>query len=213
MSMARVRITHVENFKVFAPGARPSFAVAQNRASAVDLEDLVGRLLREELVGIDPLEREQIWHRMWELDRTEEFPIWLIGLVDNALWDLAGRLYGSPTWEVLGGFRREIPAYASTSTFASVGEYLEVVTQCMELGYPAIQLPPWGDARRDAALCAAVRERVGASFPLMYDGSAAFDLADAVYVGDALSEAHYLWYEEPMPQYGAGFLARSRKHP
>ena len=119
--MARVRITHVENFKVFAPGARPSFAwreglrggpvdglvgvlclrtdegvagvaVAQNRASAVDLEDLVGRLLREELVGIDPLEREQIWHRMWELDRTEEFPIWLIGLVDNALWDLAGRL-------------------------------------------------------------------------------------------------------------------------
>ena len=128
--MARVRITHVENFKVFAPGARPSFAwreglrggpvdglvgvlclrtdegvagvaVAQNRASAVDLEDLVGRLLREEVVGIDPLEREQIWHRMWELDRTEEFPIWLIGLVDNALWDLAGRLYGSPTWEVL----------------------------------------------------------------------------------------------------------------
>ena len=85
--MARVRITHVENFKVFAPAARPSFAwreglrggpvdglvgvlclrtdegvagvaVAQNRASAVDLEDLVGRLLREELVGIDPLERE-----------------------------------------------------------------------------------------------------------------------------------------------------------
>jgi L-alanine-DL-glutamate epimerase-like enolase superfamily enzyme len=165
------------------------------------LEDLVGRLLREELVGTDPLEREQIWHRMWELDRTEEFPIWLIGLVDNALWDLAGRLYGSPTWEVLGGYRREIPAYASTSTFASVGEYLEVVAQCMELGYPAIKLHAWGDARRDAALCAAVRERVGASFPLMYDGSAAFDLADAVYVGDALSEAHYLWYEEPMREF------------
>jgi L-alanine-DL-glutamate epimerase-like enolase superfamily enzyme len=228
--MARVRITHVETFKVFAPGARPNFAwreglrggpadglvavlrlhtdegvagvaVAQNRASAVVVEDLVGRLLREELVGTDPLERERIWHRMWELDRTEEFPIWLIGLVDSALWDLAGRLYDSPTWEVLGGFRREILAYASTSTFASVGEYLEVVTQCMELGYPAIKLHAWGDARRDAALCAAVREHVGAGFPLMYDGSAAFDLADAVYVGDALSEAHYLWYEEPMREF------------
>ncbi|MFZ2056083.1 MAG: enolase C-terminal domain-like protein [Acidimicrobiales bacterium] len=228
--MTRVRITHVESFNVFAPGARPSFAwreglrggpadglvavlrlhtdegvagvaVTQNRASAVVLEDLVGRLLREELVGTDPLERERIWHRMWELDRTEEFPVWLIGLVDSALWDLAGRLYGLPTWELIGGFRREIPAYASTSTFASVGEYLEVVTQCIELGYPAIKLHAWGDARRDAALCAAVREHVGAGFPLMYDGSAAFDLADAVYVGDALSEAHYLWYEEPMREF------------
>ena len=205
--MTRVRITQVESFSVLAPGARPSFAwrdglrggpvdgrvgvlclrtdegvagvaVAQNRASAVVLDDLVERLLREELVGTDPLERERIWHRIWELDRTEEFPIWLIGLVDDALWDLAGRLYGSPTWEVLGGFRREIPAYASTSTFASVGEYLEVVTQCIELGYPAIKLHAWGDARRDADLCAAVREHVGARFPLMYDGSAGFDLAD-----------------------------------
>jgi L-alanine-DL-glutamate epimerase-like enolase superfamily enzyme len=228
--MARVRITHVESFKVFAPGARPNFAwreglrggpadglvavlrlrtdqgvagvaATQYRGSAVVFEDLVGRVLREELVGTDPLERERIWHRLWELDRTEEFPIWLIGLVDCALWDLAGRLYGSPTWEVLGGFRREIPAYASTSTFASVGEYLEVVTQCIELGYPAIKLHAWGDARRDAALCAAVREHVGATFPLMYDGSAGFDLADAVYVGDALSEAHYLWYEEPMREF------------
>ena len=183
--MARVRITHVESFKVFAPGVRPNFAwreglrggpvdglvavlclrtddgvagvaATQYRGSALVFEDLVGRVLREELVGTDPLERERIWHRMWELDRTEEFPIWLIGLVDCALWDLAGRLYGSPTWEVLGGFRREIPAYASTSTFASVGEYLEVVTQCIELGYPAIKLHAWGDARRDAALCAAV---------------------------------------------------------
>ena len=93
------------------------------------------------------------------------------------------------------------PAYASTSTFASVGEYLDVVTQCIELGYPAIKVHAWGDARRDAALCTAVREHVGASFPLMYDGSAAFDLADAVYVGDALSEAHYLWYEEPMREF------------
>ena len=32
----------------------------------------------------------------------------------------------------------------------------------------------------------------------MYDGSAAFDLADAVYLGHALGDAGYRWYEEPM---------------
>ena len=35
----------------------------------------------------------------------------------------------------------------------------------------------------------------------MYDGSAGFDLPSAVYLGDALSEAKYLWYEEPMREF------------
>jgi L-alanine-DL-glutamate epimerase-like enolase superfamily enzyme len=35
----------------------------------------------------------------------------------------------------------------------------------------------------------------------MYDGSAAFDLQDAVYLGHALDEANYLWYEEPMREF------------
>lgn len=35
----------------------------------------------------------------------------------------------------------------------------------------------------------------------MYDGSAGFDLADAVYVGRALAEADYTWYEEPMREF------------
>jgi multiple sugar transport system permease protein len=55
---------------------------------------------------------------VWELDRIHELPLPTLGLVDTALWDLAGRLQGLPTWRVLGGYRTEIPAYASTSTFA-----------------------------------------------------------------------------------------------
>jgi L-alanine-DL-glutamate epimerase-like enolase superfamily enzyme len=35
----------------------------------------------------------------------------------------------------------------------------------------------------------------------MYDGSAGFDLVDAMYVGEALSEAKYLWFEEPMREF------------
>jgi L-alanine-DL-glutamate epimerase-like enolase superfamily enzyme len=225
-----VRITQVEAFNVFAPGANPPFiwrdglrgsppdrevgvirlrtdegvdgvAIAPRRGSAPVVADVVDHVLRNELIGADPLQREWLWHRMWELDRTEEFPLWLFGLVDTALWDLAGRYYGAPTWEVIGGFRREIPAYASTTTFSSIAEYLDVTTQCIELGYPALKLHAWGDPRRDAELCTAVREHVGDDFPLIYDGSAGFDLPDAVYVGDALAAAGYLWYEEPIREF------------
>lgn len=225
-----MRITSVESFNVFSPGAQPAFAwreglpggpgdsyvsvlrigtdegvegvaLAPRPGSGVVVAELLDRVLRDELLGADPLQREWLWHRMWELDRVHEFPINVLGLVDTALWDLAGRLYNAPTWEVLGGYRREIEACASTSTFASQEEYLEVATQCIELGYPAIKVHAWGDARKDAALCVALREHVGDDYPLMYDGSAGFDLVDAIYVGDALSDAKYLWYEEPMREF------------
>jgi L-alanine-DL-glutamate epimerase-like enolase superfamily enzyme len=136
----------------------------------------------------------------------------MLGVVDVALWDLAGRAAGMPVWQVLGGFRTKIPAYASTVTFGSVEEYLDVADQCLALGYPAIKLHAWGDARRDAALCDALREHLGDAVPLMYDGSAGFDLPDAIYLGRVLSDAGYLWYEEPMREFSVTaykWLARS----
>src|SRR5579872_5907994 len=225
-----MRITHLESYSVPIPGATPPFAcrrglrggppdgeggvlrigtdegvegvaLAPRRGAGKILGDIVDRVLRDELIGADPLQREWLWHRLWELDRTEELPLYILGLVDTALWDVAGRVAGQPTWQLLGGFRRSIPAYASTATFATLEGYLDVATQCLELGYPAIKLHAWGDARDDARLCLALRAHVGPEIPLMYDGSAAFDLPDAVYLGDALAEANYLWYEEPIREF------------
>src|SRR4051812_9518791 len=165
------------------------------------LAEIVDRVLREELVGERADRREWLWHRLWELDRTEEFPIWLFGVVDVALWDLEARSFDVPVHRLLGTYRESIPAYASTTTFSTVEEYLEVIDQCLELGYTAIKLHAWGDARADADLCQRVRGHVGTGVDLMYDGSAGFDLPAAEYVGRALAEAGYRWYEEPMLEF------------
>jgi L-alanine-DL-glutamate epimerase-like enolase superfamily enzyme len=225
-----MKITHVECHPIRVPAADPPFqwrnglggspaagdgavlrigtdegaegvAVFARPGASVMLADLVERVFREELVGQDPLQREWLWHRVWELDRIEELPLPALGLIDIALWDLAGRLYNEPVWQLLGGFRTAIPAYASTSTFATTEEFLDVADQCLALGYQGIKLHAWGDARKDAELCTALREHVGSSIPLMYDGSAGFDLPDAIYLGRALADAGYLWYEEPMREF------------
>jgi L-alanine-DL-glutamate epimerase-like enolase superfamily enzyme len=176
-------------------------AYAARYGSSAILPDIVDRVLRERLVGQDPLQREWIWHMLWETDRVEELPLYLLGIVDVALWDLAGRSADLPTWQLLGGFRTAIPAYASTTTFASNEEFLDVASQCLDLGYPAIKLHAYGDAREDARLCEALRAHVGDEVRLMYDGSAGFDLADAVYLGHALAAAGYFWYEEPIREF------------
>src|SRR6476620_11724470 len=174
---------------------------AYHEWSGAMLGDIVDRVLREELVGERADRREWLWHRLWELDRTEEFPIWLFGVVDVALWDLEGRVLGVPVHRLLGTYREAIPAYASTVTFSTAEEYLDVADQCLELGFTAIKLHGWGDTRADADLCQRLRSHVGPDVDLMYDGSAGFDLPSAVYLGDALAEARYRWYEEPMREF------------
>ena len=222
-----MKITHVECYLVEQPAAAPAFdwrfglpGSPRDRMSAVIrivsdeghegvaftrngviTRDLIDRRIRDDIVGLDPLDREFLWHRMWELDRVEEFPIYTLGLVDVALWDLAAKRAELPVWKYLGGFRRQLPAYASTSTFGSVAEYLDVIDACLDLGYSAIKLHAWGDRRKDAQLALAVRAHVGPDIPLMFDGSAGFGLSDAVFVGAALSEAKYEWYEEPMREF------------
>ena len=124
------------------------------------LADVVDRVLRHELTGERADRREWLWHRLWELDRTDEFPIWLIGLVDVALWDLEGRVLGVPVHRLLGTYRDEIAACASTTTFATVEEFLEVADQCLELGYPGDQAPRVGRRTgRRGPLPAAARPR------------------------------------------------------
>src|ERR1700734_3626817 len=129
-----VRITHVESYRIFQPAANPPFNWRRGLlGGAPDAEIAVLRIgtdagvegvamlprpgaggivadrpLREQLVGQDPLQRELHWHRIWELDRIEELALPVLGLVDIALWDLAGRLSGQPTWQVLGGYRDKI---------------------------------------------------------------------------------------------------------
>jgi L-alanine-DL-glutamate epimerase-like enolase superfamily enzyme len=234
---ARMKITHVEVHRIDVPAANPPFrwrdglsgsapvgdgavlrigtdegaegvALFARPGAAVILQDLVDRVFREELLGADPFQREWLWHRVWELDRIHELPLPALGLIDIALWDLAGRVYNEPVWRLLGGFREAIPAYASTTTFATTEEFLDVADQCLALGYRGIKLHAWGDARKDAKLCLALRQHVGEDIPLMYDGSAGFDLPDAIYLGKALSEADYLWYEEPMREFSISAYQR-----
>src|SRR5918993_1853791 len=173
--------------------------------------DLIDRRLRDVLVGRDPLLKEDLWEQVWEIDRIEELPIYALGLADIALWDLTAKLAGLPLYKVIGGYRDRIPAYASTVTFTTTEEFLDVADQCLAAGFRAIKLHAWGDARRDAALCRALRAHVGDEIDLMYDGSAGFDLLDADYLGRALGEVDYLWSEEPMREFSIDAYRRLRE--
>jgi L-alanine-DL-glutamate epimerase-like enolase superfamily enzyme len=165
------------------------------------VSNIAKRYFKNLLIGEDPLQKELIYHKIWEIDRLEYLPLPFFGLVDIALWDITSKKAQIPLYQLLGGYRESALAYASTATYDTLDEFMEIADQCIARGYKGIKLHAWGDARKDAELCQALRARVGKDVYLMYDGSAGFDFHDAFYLGKALEEADYYWYEEPMREY------------
>ncbi|MBN1246191.1 MAG: racemase [Anaerolineae bacterium] len=164
--------------------------------------------IKYQLVGEDPLNRERIWQKFWRNLRTSSLGL-AIGPVDCALWDLAGKMQSEPVYKLAGGMRDQVPAYASTVTLDSLQAYLELAETCIDRGYTAIKLHAWGRLQEDAALCRALREKVGADIALMYDASSMFNLyEDAVWFGRRLEEQDFYWYEEPMDHFNTTALAR-----
>jgi L-alanine-DL-glutamate epimerase-like enolase superfamily enzyme len=163
------------------------------------------------LLGRDPLQREIIWHDLKRAHRlTTATPP---GAVDIALWDIAGKLYGAPIHQLLGGWRTRLPGYASTyhgdenGGLTTAGDYAAFAAYCKdELGYPAFKIHGWvhGPIAREVDAVLAIREAVGPDMALMLDPAGAFSTFDDVLrVGRACDEAGYMWYEDPFR--GGGF--------
>src|ERR1700712_2554000 len=71
--------------------------------------------IRDRLIGADPRRIEDAWQIAYRGGFYRGGPVMMSALsgLDQALWDLKGRHYGLPAWEMLGGrVRDKVRAYA-----------------------------------------------------------------------------------------------------
>ncbi len=169
------------------------------------------------LIGRDPLQRELIYNDVKRALR--KYDRMSMGPVDIALWDIAGKLYNAPVWELLGGFRTHLPAYASTyhgdenGGLDSPEAFADFAVQCREMGYKAFKIHGWSNApiRREVANVLEVRKRVGDTMDLMLDPACEYEtFADALRVGRACDEANFFWYEDPFKDGGISLTAHHK---
>jgi L-rhamnonate dehydratase len=180
---------------------------------------LIATDLRPFLLGEDPLATERVHDRTLRMYRHGRAGLFVnaISAVDNALWDLRGKVAGEPVYRLLGGPTRErVPVYASMLGYSIEPERAAAVaTEHKERGFGAQKWffafgPGAGHEGflRNVAMATAVREAVGPSYPLMLD---AFMGWDATYAADmlrALEPVAPHWIEEPVPPERADVFRR-----
>lgn len=148
------------------------------------------------LVGQDPLDRERIWQSMagWAMGGVMR----VIGAIDVALWDLAGKAAGVPIHKLIGSYRDSVPAYASSAVFEHVEEYTEEAVRFKEAGWTAYKIHPPAIPELDIKICKQVRKAVGDDYRIMLDSTWSYDYPAALRVGRAVEELNFYWYEDPL---------------
>src|SRR5215813_7533475 len=77
---------------------------------------VIEHALKPLVLGADPRDVEVLWHKMYHATRDygrKGSVMAAISAIDIALWDIAGKSFGVPIYQLLGGaFRQRVQAYA-----------------------------------------------------------------------------------------------------
>jgi len=169
------------------------------------------------LLGKCALERERIYQDVKRALRQMA----RVGMaaVDVALWDIAGKYYDAPIWELLGGHVKPLKCYASTPHGDHNGgldgpqAYADFAQQCLEMGYPAFKIHGWLGSlvNLEIANVHAVGQRVGDKMDLMLDPACELStFGDTVKVGWACDEEGFFWLEDPYRDGGISQFAHRK---
>jgi len=163
---------------------------------------LIDKLLAPKLIGHDALAIGGAWQTMVREIRNLGRPgiaSMAIAAVDNALWDLKGKLLNVSVAALLGVVRPEILAYGSGGfTSYTDAKLRRQLGGWAEAGFLAVKMKIGRDAAADIGRVHAARKAIGSKVQLFVDANGAYTRKQALYQADRFREDDVTWFEEPV---------------
>jgi L-alanine-DL-glutamate epimerase-like enolase superfamily enzyme len=122
-----------------------------------------------------------------------------IAAVDNALWDLKGKLLETSLIDLLGSARERAEIYGSGGFTSYSAEKLEQqLAGWANQGFTKVKMKIGRDARADVARVREVRRAIGPEVELFVDANGAYSRKEALAQAEKFAEFGVSWFEEPV---------------
>ena len=159
------------------------------------------------LIGENPLDIKTLNDKMYQFSfyyGRRAVVVHAIGGIDIALWDIAGKYYHQPIYQLLGGaFHKKIRAYASILFGRDGNETREIGKKWVNKGFTAVKFGwgPMGESeKKDLELVEGARRGVGDKKDVLVDAGCCWDTLTAIRRARQFEDYNIFWLEEPLAQ-------------
>ena len=190
---------------------------------------MIKNLAEAYLIGFDPMKTEKLWEDMFTTTFWAQGggPVVFSGMsaIDIALWDIKGKAFGVPVYQLLGGKTNEdLRTYASQIQFGWKADafeklvhpeqYAEAAIMAVEDGYDCVKVDPiiinhegqphfnitgilkHADLDLYRNRVKAIREAVGPDVDIIIELHSLPSVSSAIQLGRAFEEFNCMYYEE-----------------
>jgi L-alanine-DL-glutamate epimerase-like enolase superfamily enzyme len=136
------------------------------------------------------------------------WPDYKAAAADVCLWDILGKAVNRPIFQLLGGKKERMMAYASSQHLPSIEDYVPDALKAKAEGYPGYKIHPGSGQHKDGPLIPSyvghmeeirqLRKALGDEYVLAHDPVQQYNRFEALKVGRLLDELDYLWFEDPI---------------
>lgn len=171
------------------------------------------------LIGQNPLDVSALYERMTTKSKfwaKAGLPLAVIGVIENALWDILGKTKGVPVWQLLGGKAHDsLPACASGGLDSTEAGLTRELERYLEQGFRAVKIRIGHSLEEDSAKLRLARRVLGREVELMVDAVMGhhpnpWPAEEALRRTKLMEELRVVWFEEPCGNRDCAGYARVR---
>lgn len=161
-------------------------------------------LFLQQIVGRPALMSEAIWADLWspKLYGRRGAETRALSSIDLALWDVKAKAANLPLYQLLGGFRNELPFYVAGGYYTpgkGLRELQAELESYVSLGARGVKMKVGGmSIADDVARVSAARAAIGDDVELMLDANCAYRAGEAIQFAERVKEFRPHWFEEPV---------------
>jgi len=157
---------------------------------------IINDILAPALAGQDPGRFEAL-HAL--MDKAVKGYPYCKAAIDAALYDVVGKKFAIPAYQLLGGLVRERVPIAHSLGLMEIDKAVDEAMQAKAEGVKTIKLKAGVEQKRDIELVRRIREAIGPELNICVDANQGYPTAKAaVKVTKAMAEYNLLYMEQPV---------------